>query len=126
MSTDQPQSLAYHNGAYYVGFTAYILVLDSSSMSQIDNISPSALNSARDIILLNNGQLMTVFSSHNQRLLFFSSSSSIPHSYEFIDYQDVTCTKPHGLFYGNNTYFYLTSCGGSTLYAYSYAGNITS
>ena len=107
--SENPNMIAYHDGAYYVGFDTYILVFDSTNMSQIHNIGSSSLQSIRDIIFLSDGQLMIVVCIGNSRLVFFNRSSSMPHNYDFIGFQTVTYPVPHGLFYGNDTFFYLTS-----------------
>ena len=122
---DDPESLAHHNGVYYVGFQSYILAVDGTTLSQIGNISTSFLNSARDILFLNDGQHMIVASLGNHRLLFFNRSSVTSHSYDYIDYRTVECRFPHGLFRGNDTFFYATSSYNNTVYAYANAGNIT-
>ena len=123
---DPPHTLAHHGGAYYVGFIPYILVVDSSSMSQIHNISTPSLYGTRDMIFFNDGQQMMVVSMNNRRLIFFNRSSSMPHNYDFIGYQTVSCQSPHGLFYVSDTLFYLTSRADHTVYTYSNVGNITS
>ena len=120
-----PSMIAYHSGVYYVGFYSYTLAVDSTNMSQIHNISTSFLKDIRDIIFLSDGQLMIVASHGNNRLVFFNRSSSMPHNYDFVGFQNVTYPYPHGLFFGNDTLFYLTSWQDNTVYTYSYAGNIT-
>ena len=65
---DNPRSLAYHEGAYFVGFKSYILVVLSNNMTQIHNISASVLDGVRDMVFLRNGQLMIVSSADNDRL----------------------------------------------------------
>ena len=55
-------NIAYDSGAYYVGFSNYILVVDSSNMSQIQNISTNSSSTTRDMIFLNGGQQMIVAS----------------------------------------------------------------
>ena len=121
-----PNSIAYNNGAYYVGFSNYILVVDSSNMSQIQNISTPLLSTVCDMIFLNGGQQMIAVSFGNTRLVFFNRSSLMSHSYDAIGYQTVNGSLPHGLAYVNDTFFYLTSASGNAVYAYANAGNITS
>ena len=41
--THDPRSIAYNNGAYFVGFATYILVVDSNTMTQIHNISTPSI-----------------------------------------------------------------------------------
>ena len=124
--SQNPESITQYRGAYYVTFSDYILVVDSSNMSQIHNISAPSLSSPRDMIFLNDGQQMIVASTYGGTLVFFNRSSTMPHNYDFVDDLVVTCPIPHGLFYVNDTFFYLTSAQNNTAYSYSNAGNITS
>ena len=123
---DAPENVAHHNGAYYVGFATYILVVDSSSMLEVVTISAPSLSSPRDMIFLNDGQQMIVASTYGGTLVFFNRSSTTPHKYDFIGDQTVSCSFPHGLFYINDTFFYLTSSHDNTICSYSCVGNITS
>ena len=123
--SEKPSSLAHRNGMYYVGFTTYILVFDSSNMSQVDNITTTVLYGTRDILFLNDGQLMIVTSTSNNRLVYFNRSSATPEQYNVISYQTVSYQDPHGLFRGNDTFFYLTSWQDNSVHTYAYAGNIT-
>ena len=120
-----PLALAYRNEAYYVGFDCYILVVDSTNMTLMHNISTSALNGTRDMIFLNDGQQMIVTATYSNSLVFFNRSSLTSHNYDFIGYQNVSCHSPHGLFYVNDSLFYLTSWSNSTVYKYSNVGNGT-
>jgi hypothetical protein len=121
-----PIGIAYNNGAYYVGFSNSILVVDSSNMSQIHNISTPLLSSASGMIFLNGGQQMIVVSFAYSRLVFFNRSSFMPHNYDAIGYQTVSGGLPHGLAYVNDTFFYLASARDNAVYAYTNAGNLTS
>ena len=94
-----PNSLAHRRGAYYVGFDQSISVVDSSNMSQIHNITTSYLSGTRDMIFLNDGQLMIVLSTGNGVILFFNRSSPTSYNYDFIGYQYVSGGNPHGLFH---------------------------
>ena len=124
--SDYPYSVAQYNGAYYVAFDAYILVVHSGNMSQIGSITSAALSGARDMVYVNNGQTMIVASTSNYRLVFFNRSSSGSYNYDYIGYQTVNYAAPHGLLYVNETFFYATSWGDGTVYAYSSSGNATS
>ena len=75
--SQNPESIAHYRGAYYVTFSDYILVVDSSNMSQIHNISTSSLMGPRDMIFLNDGQQMIVASTYGGTLVFFNRSSAI-------------------------------------------------
>ena len=124
--SQNPRSLSHHNGAYFVGFYDYILVLDSSYMSQIASISTSSLLGTRDMIFLSDGQQMIVISTDNGRLLFFNRSSALSYDYDFIGYQTVSCQFPYGLLSVNDTFFYLTSRLDDAIYSYSSMGSTTS
>ena len=120
-----PTSLAHRRGAYYVGFDQSISVVDSSNMSAIHNITTVYLSGTRDMIFLNDGQLMIVLSTGNGAILFFNRSSPTSYNYDFIGYQYVSCVNPHGLFHVDDTVFYVTSWRDNTVYSYSKTGNIT-
>ena len=124
--SQSPTTIAYHNAAYYVGFYDCIRVVDSSSMLHIQNISTPSLISIRDMIFLNDGQQMIVASMGNNRLAFFNRSNTTSHTYDFIGEQAINCPYPHGLFYGNESFFYLTSLIENAVYSYSYTGSLTS
>ena len=85
-----PWSITHLNGAYYIGFDRWILVLNSSTLTQMHNISVSALSGTRDIIFLNSGQTMVVASTTNSRLLFFNRSSAISYNYNLFGSQNVS------------------------------------
>ena len=123
--SDSPQTIAHQNGAYYIGFRAFILVVDATNMTQIHNISSTSLDDTRDMMFLNGGQHMIVASMGSKRLLFFSRSSATSHNYDFMGEQLVSHLLPHGLFRVNDTFFYLTSHLNNTVHTYTSAGNIT-
>ena len=50
---DPPWSLAHYNGAYYVGFSSYILMLDSTNMSVLQNITDPLMVEQRAMTFLN-------------------------------------------------------------------------
>ena len=122
---DIPYSIAQYQGAYYVGFTTYILVVDSNNMTQINNISTPSLNVVRDVIFLNGGQQMIVVSSHSDLLVFFNRSSVVSYDYHFIGSQNVSGHNPHCLFDIDDTSFYLSSWHDNTVYRYLNAGSAT-
>ena len=117
--SDPPLALTYHNEAYYVGFDSYILVVDSSNMTLLQNISASALNGTQDMVFLNDGEQMLVASTKNDRLVFFNRSGLTSHNYDYSGYQSVSCQGPHGLFYVNDGLFYGTSFPNSAVYKYT-------
>ena len=120
-----PMALAYHNGAYYVGFDYHIMVVHSSNMTILHTIAVSELQGTRDIMFLNDGQQMIVTATYSNRLVFFNRSSPTSHNYDFIGYQNMSCQGPHGLFYVSDSLFYLTSWSNSIVCKYSNAGNAT-
>ena len=123
---DSPFGLSYFNGAYYVAFDYSISVVHSGNMTQLHTISTSELSGAQDMIFLHYGQMMIVSSNKNNRLVFFNRSSAGSYNYDFIGYQRVNYSAPHGLLYVNDTFFYATSWDNGTVYAYSSSGNATS
>ena len=94
-------------------------------MSEIHTIATPFLQGTRDIIFLNDGQLMIVVSTGNQSILFFNRSDPMSHNYTFIGHQYVSCVQPHGLFHVDDSLFYLTSWHDNTVYSYSKTGSIT-
>ena len=120
-----PLALAYRNGAYYVGFDYYILVVDSNNMSLLHNISASALNGTRDMIFLNDGQQMIVTGTYSNRLIFFNQSSPTSRNYDYNGHQSVSCQGPHGLFYVSDSLFHVTSSSQRAVYKYSKPANGT-
>ena len=123
--TDSPLTLAYHNEAYYVGFSNYILVVHSNNMTVMHNITASAMNGAWDIIFLNGGQQMIVTAYDSNRLVLFNRSSPTSRDYDYIGYQNVSFRGPHGLFYMHDSLFYVTSLPTNTVYKYSKSENAT-
>ena len=122
---DHPFSIVQHQGAYYVGFNTYILVVDSNNMTQINNISTPSLNVVRDVTFLNGGQQMIVVSSHSDLLVIFNRSSVVSYDYHFIGSRIVSGHNPHCLFFFDESTFYLSSWNDNTVYRYLNAGNAT-
>ncbi|CAF1033302.1 unnamed protein product [Adineta steineri] len=122
---DSPLNLAFYNDAYYVGFEYFILVIDSNNFTLLHNITTSSLSGTRDMIFLNNGQMMVVASTDNAFLLFFNRSNIVSTNYTFVYQQSVSYTNPHGLWYINDTSFYVTSWGNNAIYSYSAKKNST-
>ena len=123
---DPPWSLAHYNGAYYVGFSSYILMLDSTNMSVLQNITNPLMVEQRAMTFLNGGKQMIVTSVGNGRLLFFNRSSSTSYDYSFIGSQITNCSHPHGLFHVNDTFFVLSSWADNKIFTYSNPVNATS
>lgn len=94
-------------------------MIDSNNLTIINNLTSSFFDEVRDIIFINDGQIMTVASTNNQYLLYFNRSDN----YSFIKSQFVTYSYPHGLRYINDSYFYVTSWGDNKIYSYSALNN---
>jgi hypothetical protein len=124
--TDFPWSLAYYGGAYYVGFTDPILILDSTNMSVLQSITGALVVQLRDMTFLNGGKQMIAVSSDYFLLLFFNRSSSTSYDYSFIGSQSVNCTYPSCLFNVNETLFSLSSWGDNQVFNYSNLAKATS
>ena len=122
---DDPKTLAHHNGAYYVGFNDYILVVHSKNMTVMHNMSVSELQGTRDMIFLHDGQQMIVASTYNHRVLFFNRSSPTSYNYDFVGSQIISCRNPYGLFYIHDALFYLISWQDKTMFSFSNLGNTT-
>src|SRR5262249_6314519 len=69
---DNPTNLAYYNETYYVGFSYYILVINSNNFTILNNITSSYLNGVRDMMFINNGEIMIVASTQRGSLVFFN------------------------------------------------------
>jgi len=113
------ETIKYYNNNYYVGLSYGILVIDSNNLTIHYNITSSNLNGARDVMFLNNGDILVVASINNYYLLFFNRSNNMSTNYNFGYGQLVNYSRPHGLFYINDTYFYATSYANSSVYSYS-------
>jgi hypothetical protein len=112
-------TIKYYNNNYYVGVPYGVLVIDSNNLTIHYNLTSSNLNGARDVMFLNNGDILVVASINNNYLLFFNRSNNMSTNYNFGYGQPVNYSRPHGLFYINDTYFYATSYTDSSVYSYS-------
>ena len=66
-------NMAFYNDVYYVGMSTHtIVMIDSNSLTVINNITSSNINGPRDIMVLNSGRTMVVASSTNGKLIFLS------------------------------------------------------
>ncbi|CAF3471118.1 unnamed protein product [Rotaria socialis] len=120
---DMPYGIAYYNETYYVAFTNYILAIDSNNLTILQNITASYLKGARYMIFSSNGELMIATSMSNSYLLFFNQTGNRSSNYSFIKSQLVNYSNPYGLWYVNDSYFYVTSLTGNAIYAYSAINN---
>ncbi|CAF1592758.1 unnamed protein product [Adineta ricciae] len=122
---NDPSSISYYDEAYYIGFDGYILILHTSNFSVLANITTASLFGTRDIGLLYSGQIMVVLSTGNNYILFFNRTDNVSRQYTYLNQQLVTYSSPHGFWYINDTYFYVTSWATNSIYSYSATNNIT-
>ena len=118
-------TLAYHQGAYFLGTdNNTILIVNSSSLTLINTVKAlGKIDAPRDIIFLKDGQIMIVASGKNRQLLFFNRSSGPVRDYAFVSNMSVSYNWPHGLWYVNDTFFYATSYEWKTVYSYATSDN---
>jgi hypothetical protein len=114
-----PFSISYYNEIYYVGFSNFIVAIDSNNLTTLNYITVRNLSLVRDIIFLNNGQIMVVASTGNACIFFFNQSNN----YSLIYERSVSYPNPHGLRYVNDSFFYATSWYDNTIYSYSAINN---
>ena len=119
---DTPVSVAHQDGAYYAGFSGYILIVHSDNMTIIHNISSSLVEGPCDMIFLDDEQQMIASSFYSDRLLFFNRSSPTSHNYDLVGNQTISFLYPRGLFRLSDVLFYLTSYLDITVYIYSKTG----
>jgi len=121
--TSQPIAIAYYDETYYVGFQFFILAIDSSNLGILSNITTPYLQGTRSMIFLDNGQTMVVSATNVNLILFFNRSDNVSKNYSYFYQQSVNYSYPHGLWYVNDTYFYLTSWQNNVIYSYSAINN---
>ena len=120
ITVSTPLSLATQDGKYYVGLSNdKILVVDSTNLSVLTTISSSQLNSIRDILFLNNGDIMVVAATSDGALVFFKRMNNSSTNYTFLFKQFYTSVTPHGLLYVNDTFFYATSWSNRGIYSFT-------
>ncbi|UJR08005.1 hypothetical protein I4U23_012283 [Adineta vaga] len=114
-------SIAYNQGTYFIApnNAATMAAIDSANLTTLSNITMTTVKDPRGIIFLNNGQTMVVTSNKNQTLLFFNRTSLLPVTYAYTYSQIVQYDSPHGMWYVNDSYFYVTSYNTKSLYGYS-------
>jgi len=121
--TSQPIAIAYYDETYYVGFDSFILAIDSSNFSILSNITTPSLQGTRSMIFLDNGQTMVVTATSVHLILFFNRSDNVSKTYSYFYQQSANYPYPHGLWYVNDTYFYVTSWQNNVIYSYSAINN---
>jgi hypothetical protein len=117
-------ALAYHQEKYFIALgDNTILVVDSNNFTKINSISSSEIDGPRDIIFLYDGRVMVVSSFKNNRILFFQRSNTSSTNYTFFARENTSFSKPHGLWYVNNSCFYVTSWDEAAIYSYTSFNN---
>ncbi|CAF1133581.1 unnamed protein product [Adineta steineri] len=110
------QNMVYYNQAYYVGvYPGTILMINSNNLTTMLNITSSYINNPRDIMLLNNGRILIVASTGNNKLIFFNQSNIISSDYSLFYQQTSHYVNPHGMWPINDTAFYVTSWASNTV-----------
>ncbi|CAF1406599.1 unnamed protein product [Adineta steineri] len=122
----RPTNIAYFDYKYYIGWDVNNTIsvfsnnYDNNSLRFITNIQGTTINmsAVRDMIFLNDGQIMVVASATNQRLFFFSLTNNT--NYTMISTISLNYQTPHGLHRVNDSFFYVVSWDNPSLYAYNY------
>ena len=100
-------TMAYHQGAYFLSTRSNtILIVNSTTRSWINTIAVTGADRLRDMMFLKDGQTMVVASTGSQRLFFFNRSNSSPRDYTSTHSLATSFSKPHGLWYDNDTFFF--------------------
>ena len=117
-------NIAYHQDAYFLSTqTNNILIVNSTTLSLINTISPSGTNGIRDMIFLKDGQTMVFVSADNSMLFFLNRSSSSPRNYAYTRSFSTSYSTPHGLWYVSDTLFYASSWTTKNVYKYTTFNN---
>ena len=126
VSQSNSKTIAFYGNAYYIGTESNIIeVVDSTSLSTVKVITDSRIGHARDIIFLRDGQTMVVASNNNQKLVFFNRSSSSSVNYTYSYQVSTSYVGPHGLWYVNDSFFYVTSWDVNSVYSYATTNGVT-
>lgn len=113
-------SIAYYEGYYYVGTGANVIqIIDENSLTIVQTISATGLNTIRDVMFLNNGTTMVVTSCFNNSLLFFNRTSTTSLNYTLAFHLNVANVLPHKFWHVNDSFFYVTSWLKNAVYSYS-------
>ena len=112
-------NIAYFREAYYIGRDPdKISIVDSNNLSTINIITAPQINGPRDMIFLHDGQTMVLASTFQSALLFFNCTNYATRNYILAYSISTGYSTPHGLWYVNDSFFYATSWGESTIYSY--------
>lgn len=121
INISRPFTLAQQNEAYYIGLqNNSILVINSNSLSILNIINSPYLSGIRDMIFLQNGEIMIVVSTEIHSLIFFKRTNVSFYHYTFFFNQTVKYFYPHGLLHINDSFFYATSWANNTIYSYTF------
>lgn len=113
-------NIAYFSEAYYITLTSTaVLVVTSVNLTNLGSIYVSGVLGARDIIFLREGSVMILVSADNNKLIFFNRTGAGKHQYSFTYSLNTDYATPHGLWYGNDTFFQVASWNTKLIYSYS-------
>ncbi|CAF1165860.1 unnamed protein product [Adineta ricciae] len=114
-------TVAYDQGVFYSTPNAGVLMnaINSTTLAPVSNISMALIKDPRGILFLDKSQTMMITSNKNQSLLFFNRTSIAPPQYIYTYSQVVNNLSPHGVWYVNDSYFYVTSYAQKLVFGYS-------
>lgn len=117
-------TIVYFQGCYYVGRSDQtILVINSSTLAVANTISSTNMRNPRDIMFLQNGQILVATSTENNNLIFYNRSMNSATQYSYIYDRPVSYQWPHGLLSVNDSFFYATSWDRDSVFTYSANNN---
>ena len=83
------------------------------------------MNGVRDVMFLQDGQIMVVTSTWGQKLVFFNRSTTAPVNCMYIHSLPTSYPAPHGLRYVNDFFFYATSWDGNSVFSHTTIDGVT-
>jgi len=117
-----PMTVVYFKDAYYIApSSSPMTVIDSENLTLLTTI-PTQISGIRGIIFLNNGQTMVVTSYYDNRVVFFNRTSLVSIQYNTSFSQSTNFSGPHGIWRVNDSFFYVTSYPGNSLYSFRATG----
>lgn len=88
----------HHGNAYYIGRNDdSVLVIDSNNLTVVNTLTSPNIRGLRDLIFLQNGQILVLASPDNSNLLFFNRSTASPVHYSYAYNRSTSYLWPHGL-----------------------------
>jgi hypothetical protein len=115
-------AVVYFKDAYYIATSSSpMTVIDSENLTLLTSI-PTQISGIRGIIFLNNGQTMVVTSYYDNRVVFFNRTSLVSIQYNTSFSQSTNFSGPHGMWRVNDSFFYVTSYPGFSLYSFRATG----